>query len=99
MCGGAAGSCDRNMRQRGQIMQGKTFRMEVRAQLSVGDASGDGHRSRLRIQGDHFVHLFQREEVIRAVGDFVEAVASTQDLQLVLLLYKFLYLIYGSGGI
>src|SRR5436190_4136577 len=99
MRGGAAGSCDGNMRQRGQIMQCKTFRVEVWAQLSVGDASGDGHRSRLRIQGDYLAHLFQREEIIRAVGNFVEAVASTQDLQLVLLLYKFLHLIYGSGGI
>src|SRR6266702_6688300 len=99
MRSGAAGTCDGNMRQRGQVVKSKAFRVDVRAQLTVGDASGDGHRSRLRIQGDHFVHLFQREEVIRAVGDFVEAVASTQDLQLVLLLYKFLYLIYGSGGI
>src|SRR6266404_3654655 len=99
MRGGAAGSCDGNMRQRGQIMQRKTFCVEVRAQLSVGDAGGDSHRSRLRIEGDHFVHLFQREEIIRAVGNLVEAVASAQDLQLVLLLYKFLNLIYGSDGI
>src|ERR1043165_7374010 len=59
--------------------------MQIGTQLTVADSSFHRDRAGFRVQGDHAVHLAKREEVMRAVGDTVEAMARAQRLDLAVL--------------
>ena len=57
------------------------------------------HDTSLRVHRNYLVHRLQRKELMRAVGDLVEAVARAQHLQLVLLPDKFLHLFHRVGSV
>src|SRR6185437_13397013 len=41
VCGGGTGSGDRDMRQRGEVVDSEALRVEIRSELPVGDAAAD----------------------------------------------------------
>ena len=65
--------------------------------MTVGHATLDSYCSSLRVQRNHLVHLFKRKELMRAVGDLIEAVAGAKDLQTTLFFDKFLHLFQRYG--
>ena len=79
---GGARSCDRDVRQRREVVQRHPVLVEIRAQLAVAHAGLDGHCARRGVQCDDLVHLPEREEIDGAVGNPVEAVARAEHLQL-----------------
>src|SRR6185369_6870224 len=79
-CGAARASYG-DMWQRGKIVQCKSLAVEIRAQLSIRGSGFDGHGACLEIKRNHFVHCFKREKVMATVGDLVEAMSGTENLE------------------
>src|SRR6476661_9886630 len=96
MGGGGACARDRNMRQGGQVVHGKTQAIDVRSKLAIGDASAHSDSSRLWIER-HLVEKLQRDLIFPAVRDPVERMARAQCLQLAALLYDLLDFLYRPG--
>src|SRR5258706_4602343 len=95
---GAAGTRYRNMGQRGEVMQRKTLAVKIWGEPAIGDARLDGDSARYRIQRNPLVDRLQRQKMMRAVGDGVEAVACAEHLHLALLLHKTQHPFQGNGG-
>ncbi len=93
MGGGRAGAGNGNVGQRGQIVERKALVVEIRTQLSIGDAGFDGDPAPLRIEGHHLVQTGQRDQPVGAVGDAVEAVARAEHFEPVMLLHQHLHIV------
>src|SRR5439155_25225305 len=73
--------------------------MEKRSQLTVAHPRFHGDSPCLRVQCDHAVHFSQREEVVSAVGDAIEAMARAERLEATVLFYKATNLLQRIGTI
>jgi len=80
--GGGDRAGDGDVRKRSEVVERKAFGVEVWAELAVGHSSGDGNGAGGFVERDDVVHVFEREELARAVGDGVEAVARAEDFEL-----------------
>src|SRR6476469_8780566 len=96
MRGGGTRARNGNMRQRGQVVHGKTLAVNIRSELAVGYARTDGYGARLRVQ-HHLIEKLQRDLVLSAVGDAVKRMARTEGFQLVAALHGLLNFLYGLG--
>ena len=81
MRAGGAGTGDRDMRQRGQIVERESLLIEIRAQLPVAHSRLDRDPPRRAIELHDLLHLAKREEIVGAVGNPVEAVAGAENLE------------------
>ena len=99
MGGGGAGSCNRNVRKGREIVEREALGMEIRSEAAVRDSGLDSDGLRGGVERHNFLHRAQREKVLRAVSDGVEAVASAEDLELLVGFNEGLHLAHGGGGI
>ena len=81
---GAAGSGDGDVGQGSQVVQSKALAIEIRAELAVGDARFESYGAGLPIHRYHLVHGLERQQVLTAVRNGVEAVARAEDFHFVL---------------
>jgi hypothetical protein len=80
-----------------QVVQRKSLAIQIRSQVSVFHIGIDGYGFGLRIQRNHLTHFHQRNEMIGAIGDTVEAMAGSQYLHFVVTFDQFLHLLQRFG--
>ena len=78
---GRAGAGDGDVRQRGQIVEREAVLIERRAQLAIAHSRLDRHRPRRAIERHDRFHLAQREKLVGAVRNAVEAVPGAEHLE------------------
>ena len=79
--GGGDGAGDGDVRQRGEVVEGKAARIDDGGEFAVGDAGADGDGAGFFVDVD-LVEVLERDLVLRAVGDGVEGVARAERAQL-----------------
>ena len=79
--GGGAGSDDGDVRERGEVVDGKAAGVDDGGEFAVGYACSDGDGVGFVVDVDG-VELFEKDLVGGAVGDAVEGVATAEGAQL-----------------
>src|SRR5678816_1506419 len=100
MCGSGNSTCNRNMRQRSEVMQCISFFVQPGSQFAILDTAFHGYCLTVLIELDYFVHIAKRDKTISAVGDIIEAMPRAQHFYFVVFFYGLLYgcLLYTSDA-
>ena len=73
------------MRQRGEIVERESLLIEIRTQLPVAHSRFNRDLPRCAIELDDLLQLAEREEMVGAVSNPVEAVARAEHLEALVL--------------
>jgi len=84
MSGGAAGTSDGYVRQGCEVMKSVALGVKERSELPVGNAGVNGDGVIFGVDRDELVQGTHGQQIVFAVGDFVEAVAGAKGLELAL---------------
>src|SRR5215469_10186869 len=84
----AASARDRDVGQGGKVVQSPSLAVEIWAQLPIGHARFYGDGTGVGVQGDDLIQRVQRQKLIPAVGNAIEAVAGAEHFNLFCFLTK-----------
>ncbi len=94
---GCAGSCDRDMGQGSQVVEGIAPVVQVACELTVADAGLYGDSGSVCIERQDLITVFEGDHVLGGVGDVVERMPSSKRFDMRAFGYKFLNLLHRFG--
>src|SRR5258706_6728158 len=81
------------MWQGGQIVDGKTFTVQIFTKWTILDSTFDGHSMMFAIQGNDLIEMFQRDKILSRIGNAVEGMTAAKHPQFTTTTYSILNLV------
>ncbi len=75
-------------------MEGKSFFMKVWAEFAIFNSAFHSHRLGIGIQGNYFIQISSRKQVMLAISYSVKTMAGAQAFQFRVFFYCFLHFCY-----